>query len=195
MIEVRISDVRHFTFCQRVVWYRLVRGEAGRETAKMALGRRAEAALDELEKRRQMRQYGLEGAVRRFDVSLRSETLGVHGVCDLVLDVAGGERPAAFPVEVKTTRGGVGQHHVLQLAGYAMLLEEAGAATVDRAFVLLLPDDRVEQVSIGPAEREAFVKAVEQIRAMVETERFPEPTRHRSFCPDCEFVNFCGDVL
>jgi len=199
MISVRISDVRQYTFCQRVIWHRLVMGQTARETPKMEMGRQTEEALARLEKRRRLRRYGLDGATRRFGVSLRSEALGVHGVCDLVLEPTATTPPgapvAAVPVEVKTTRGGVGRHHVLQLAGYAMLLEEEGSAPIGRGFVLLLPEDKVEAVRLGELERDGFRRAVESIRMMIETQRFPEPTRYRSFCPDCEYVNFCGDVL
>jgi CRISPR-associated exonuclease Cas4 len=194
MISVRVSDVRQYIFCPRVIWYRRVLGQAGRETPKMAQGRGAEEALVRLEERRRLRRYGLEGAGRRFGVVYQSESLGLHGVCDLVLDVPG-PPPRSYPVEVKMTRGGVGRHHVMQLTAYAMLIEEAGGGLVDRGFVLLLPEDRVEEVLVGERERKALLRAVEAIRTMATTQRFPPPTRFRSFCPDCEFVNFCGDVL
>lgn len=194
MISLRISDLRQYTFCPRVVWYRLVVGQAGRDTAKMEMGQRAEEALVRLEQRRRLQRYGLEGAERRFSVPMSSDALGLHGVCDLVLEVPGDPR-RAYPVEVKTTRGGVGRHHILQLTAYAMLLEEGGAAPVDRAFVLLLPADRVVEVPVGERERAAVERTAAAIRRMVETQRFPRPTKHLSFCPDCEFVNFCGDVL
>lgn len=215
MRSVRVSDLRQYTFCARVIWHRVVMGEPTRETPKMKMGRDAEAALARLEKRRRLRRYGLEGATRRFDVTLESERLGLHGVCDLVLDVPArvetwprtgdvvleGLRPVertlparSYPVEIKTTRGGVGAHHVVQLAAYAMLLEESGAS-VERGFVLLLPEDRVVAVRIGREERDAVLRTHDEIARMIDRQRFPPPTRWRSFCPDCEYVNFCGDVL
>lgn len=142
--------------------------------------------------------------------------MGVCGVCDLVLEVSElivpwpefspatptGFRPisrvipaASYPVEVKTTQGGIGRHHILQLAGYALLLSEATGQLVDTGFVLLLPEDRVVAIELTDKDRNDFLSAVRSIRDMLQNERFPGPTRHVSFCPDCEHVNFCGDVL
>jgi CRISPR-associated exonuclease Cas4 len=216
MTWIRVSDVRQFAFCPRVIWHRGVNGQPSPETPKMEQGRHAEAALAKLEKRRGLRRYRLETAKRQFSVQLESSELGVCGICDLVLEVPEaselwprvGHRPvpglrqiakriagACHPVEVKTTRGGVSRHHVLQLAGYSMLLSEATGLPVETGFVVVLPDDRVTAVTLGDAERQAFLSAVSSIRELLASERFPEPTRYRSFCPDCEYVNFCGDVL
>ncbi|AKT38515.1 CRISPR-associated protein Cas4 [Chondromyces crocatus] len=198
MISLRVSELRQYSFCPRVVWYRQVLGQPGRETGKMAQGRDAEAALQKLEVRRRLHRYGLEEASRRFDVPLQSEVHGLHGICDLVLELPGASPEAprrAYPVEVKTTRGGVGRHHVVQLAAYALMLEASGVSPVERGYVLLLPADRVVEVPLGERERALVLRTAEAIRTMISCQRFPRATRYESFCPDCEFVNFCGDVL
>ena len=199
LLPLRVSDVRHYSFCPRVIWHRSVMGLPDHETPKMEKGRRAEVVLGRLEKRRGLRRYHLEQAERRFGVWLESKEHALRGVCDLVLDVHVPER-RLYPVEVKTTRGGLGQHHLLQLTGYALLLEasEAGSTAsfrVDTGFVILLPEDRIVPVTITDCERARFLDTLREIRLMLANQRFPEPTRFRSFCPDCEYVNFCGDVL
>lgn len=199
-IPLAVSDVRQWTFCPRVLWHRRVMPHRVNETPKMALGREAQSVLEGLEKKRTGRRYGLAGALRRFNVPLASARLGVRGFCDAVLDVpARGDVPRRlFPVEVKRTEGGAGAHHVAQLAGYAMLLEEQeglAEGSVSRGFLVLLPAGRVVTVELDKGPREAFLGALAGIREMIEKERFPEPTRHRGFCPECEYVRFCGDVL
>jgi CRISPR-associated exonuclease Cas4 len=199
-IPLAVSDVRQWTFCPRVLWHRRMMPHRVRETPKMALGRDAEAALERLESRRGARRYGLAAAARRFNVRLESGRLGVRGVCDLVLDVSAGAGgpPRVYPVEVKRTEGGASDHHTVQLAGYAMLLEEQESrpsGSVDTGFLLLLPVERLVRVTLDADLRAAFERALGDIRAMLLEERFPAPTRHRAFCPQCEYVRFCGDVL
>jgi CRISPR-associated exonuclease Cas4 len=199
-IPLAVSDVRQWTFCPRVLWHRRMMPHRVRETPKMALGRDAEAALERLERRRGARRYGLAAATRRFNVRLESARLGVRGVCDLVLDVpaAEGGPTRVYPVEVKRTEGGASEHHTVQLAGYAMLLEEQESrpsGSVDTGFLLLLPVERLIPVTLAAELRVAFENALGEIRAMLAEERFPAPTRHRAFCPQCEYVRFCGDVL
>ena len=216
MTLIRISDVRQYAFCPRVIWHRNMMGQAPPATPKMELGNTAEAALTKLEKRRSLRRYRLEGAARKFQVLLESGELGLTGVCDLVLEVPEGTiawpdlgtKPpaglksvlrvvpsAVYPVEVKTTRGGVGRHHVLQLTGYAMLLSGVTRLRVDTGFVLLLPEDRIVPVPITSVDRDEFILIVRSIRQMLELGNFPPATRHATFCPECEHLNFCGDVL
>jgi CRISPR-associated exonuclease Cas4 len=199
-IQLAVSDVRQWTFCPRVMWHRRMMPHRVRETPKMALGRDAEVALERLERRRSAQRYGLDAATRRFSVRLESARLGVRGVCDLVLDVpAGAAGPSrAHPVEVKRTEGGVSGHHAIQLAGYAMLLEEQESrpsGSVDTGFLLLLPVERLVPVNLAADLRASFERALGDIRGMLQHERFPAPTTHRAFCPQCEYVRFCGDVL
>lgn len=218
MIELRVSDTRHWTFCPRVIWHREMMALPVKRTRKMELGLEAEAALAKFERRRTARRYGLDRAKRRFDVVVESRRLRVRGVCDLVLDVPPTvttwptlpegvkgivpvelQKPRRlFPVDVKRTEGGMARHHAVQLAGYAMLLEEQEClppGAVDRGFVYLVPSEEVVSVRIDEDLRKAFEKALADIRVMMRAERFPPPTRHRGFCPECEYVNFCGDVL
>lgn len=199
-VPLAVSDVRQWTFCPRVLWHRRVMPHRVHETAKMALGRDAQTALEGLEKRRTARRYGLAIAERRFNVMVASRRLGVRGFCDAVLEVPvkEGAPRRLYPVEVKRTEGGASAHHVVQLAGYAMLLEEQEGleeGSVDRGFLVLLPSGRLVPVELGQPQRAAFTRALADIRAMLTTERFPEPTKHRGFCPQCEYVRFCGDVL
>lgn len=215
MTPVRVSDVRQWAFCPRVIWHRRVMGISTKPTPTMEWGKAAEEALRRKETRRRLRRYGLEDATRAFSVALEDCERRVSGVCDLVLTteerteswprfkggLPDGVCPVrlhvakrAYPVEVKRTAGGVRRHHVLQLAGYAELLEHNGYGKVDSGYVLLLPEDRIERVRLGSDEREAFWNAVRAIRDMMESDRFPQATRYRSFCGDCEFVNYCGDV-
>jgi len=199
-IELTVSETRQWTFCPRVLWHRRMMRHPTRETPKMTLGHDAEAALERLERRRTGRRYGLSAATRRFNVPLASRRLGVRGVCDLVLDTpASPSAPRRLhPVEVKRTHGGAATHHAVQLAGYAMLLEEVErlpAGSVSEGFLLLLPADRLVPIALDAVPRAAFEAALAEIRAMLDHERFPAPTKHRAFCPQCEYVHFCGDVL
>lgn len=200
MIELRVSDVRHWTFCKRVLWHRRVAPHRTKETPKMALGHETEAALAALERRRTSRRYGVERAERRFDVRVESDVYCVSGICDLVLDIPEtAEAPRRmFPVDVKRTTGGVSPHHLAQLAGYAVCLEETFGlplGSVDLGFIVVMPEERIVDADLGSAARRGFTDALAGIRAMLEDERFPEPTKHRSFCTECEYLNFCGDVL
>jgi len=60
MIDLRVNDLKQFTYCQRIVFYQYVMPVEKKATFKMEEGKRAEAVIDKLEKRRSLRGYRLE---------------------------------------------------------------------------------------------------------------------------------------
>ena len=73
----------------------------GKQTYKMGEGKAAQDMVEQLEMRRTLREYGLEGAVRKFGVWLENDDLGLTGKLDLLLEMA----TEAAIVEFKLTSG------------------------------------------------------------------------------------------
>jgi len=97
----------------------------------------AEAQIDELEKRRKLREYRLAEGTRRFHVWVKSTRLGLSGKLDLLIDSPEG----LFPVDFKMTTGQPHRNHVMQLCGYARLLEDCYQGEVTKGFVYLIPQN------------------------------------------------------
>ncbi len=189
---VRLTDVKNWAYCPRVVYYHRTMPDAGAPTHKMKAGIRAQEMVERLEVRRTLDRYGLGKARRIHGAWLRDEVLGLSGRVDLaVVDAEAGEGSV---VDYKLTAGEPGENHRLQLHGYAMLVERTFGVTVRRTFLYRIPDDRVFEMEMDAERRERVVAAVRGIRAMVERQELPEPTEDRGKCEDCEFANFCGDI-
>ena len=156
----------------------------------MATGREEEARIIALEERRGLKRYGMGSGQRRFDVWLRSSELGLEGVVDMIIDSTAGP----IPVDYKMVRF-IGDHHRLQLAGYAILLETQNGVTVDRGFIYDLEHEKIEVVDVTSDLRRRLDDAVEAIRTMIRDERIPEPTDRIRKCEECEYRRFCNDVL
>ena len=131
MLELTVTDIKQWAYCPRIPYYRHVMPVDFARTWKMERGRDIEAAVQAMEKRRGFRRYGLDHGERRFGVWLHSSRLGVAGKLDLLIVT---DR-AAFPVDFKDTEGGVRYNHRVQLAAYALIVEENLALTVPAAFV------------------------------------------------------------
>jgi len=190
-LELRASDLRQYAYCPRIAYYKhVLPGLGPPETFKMLHGRVEEDRLARLEARRKLRRYRLGEGVRRFGEWIACASLGLAGICDLVIESPIG----IFPVEFKMTEGGVAPGHRLQLAAYAMALEERHERPVQRGFVYLIPPEDVVVVQIDEALRKAVRSAARDIRAAVEGECLPPPTRLRSKCRQCEYLNLCNDV-
>ncbi|MCS6303981.1 MAG: CRISPR-associated protein Cas4 [Nitrospira sp.] len=190
-LKLRVNDLKQYEYCPRVVYYQYVMPVERKATFKMEHGRSAEDRLDELERRRGMRRYGLPDGRRHFHVWLTSDRLGLSGKLDLLIESSTGW----YPVDFKETTGAVRSNHLFQLCGYAFLIEEAYGGSVSQGFIYLIPGDRAEPVALTDQLRIDTLNALEKIREMIRLQRVPEPTEVQARCTDCEYRNYCGDVF
>jgi CRISPR-associated exonuclease Cas4 len=162
----------------------------GKPTYKMKEAIAAQELIEGLEMRRSLAKYGLEGAVRRFNVWLHDEALGLSGKADLVLESAA----EVAIVDFKLTSGEPGDNHRMQLAGYSLLAEATYRLPARRAFLYRIPDSRIFAIDITERLREAVTTAIAGIRNVGETQLCPDPTEVRGRCVECEYANYCADV-
>ena len=189
-LTLTVTDLKQWAYCRRIPFYTYVLPVDHVRSYKMERGKSAQAALEALERRRRLREYGLVDGERRFGVTLHSRRLGLSGKLDLLIVTS----EACFPVEIKDTEGGVRQNHRTQLAAYALLVEEAFEKPVPESFVYLVPSDEIVSVEISDAERRQVRDDLAAMRTMIADEVFPEPTPLRSRCTACEYQNYCGDI-
>lgn len=188
---VRVSDLRQWTYCPRVAFFTLVCPVPKVASFKMAVGLQKEQRLARLQRRRTLRAFGLDAGTVEADVSLWSPRLGLAGRLDLLIR----RGPQRFPVEVKFTHGPSRLNHHVQLTGYALMLEDLFGLPVPCGYVVRLPDDQVERIEIDTRLREATHSLLAALRQMITEERFPPASPILARCLDCEYHNFCGDVL
>ena len=186
----RVTDFKQWVYCPRVLYYLYCLPDVRPVTFKMQAGTEAGQRTEDLEERRSLRAYGLSAGEREYNVRLSSAQLGLRGTADMVIDAA----PEVIPVDFKDSDK-LGPHFVLQLAAYALLLEEARGCQVQRGFLYLIPLRRAEEVRIDRRLRAKFANALAQMMKMLNTETMPEPTSQRNKCVVCEFRRFCNDVL
>ena len=189
--DLRITDLKQFTYCPRMPFYQHVMGFHGKPTYKMEQGKMAQAAIEALERRRKFREYGLSDGKRHFDLWLYSRTLNVGGKLDLLIETD----DACYPVDFKYTTGRPHRNHLLQLAGYSLLVSEHFSKPVPAGFIFIITDDTTFRFPMSDSLLSEARSALQSINHMIELETFPEPTPVRARCIDCEYRNFCGDVF
>jgi CRISPR-associated exonuclease Cas4 len=187
---VRVSDLRQWTYCPRVVWWTHVCPVGKVESFKMKQGVAKERRLQRLQRRRTLHSFGLREGQIESNFSLYSPDLGLSGRLDLLIQ-RGASR---FPVEVKFTRGPARLNHRLQLAGYALLLEAEFGVPVPHGYVVRLPGDTIDKVTMDSPLRELAWRTIQAVRMTLIHERMPMPVPQPSRCSDCEYLRFCGDI-
>lgn len=192
---LQVTDLKQFAYCPRIVYYRHCLARVQPMTYKMNAGIEAQDRVEVLEERRSLRAYGVEQGERHFNVSLSSVGLGLSGQIDLVVETGEGDERRLIPVDFKLSRREPSRHFKLQLACYALLLEEMWGAPVEKGYIYLIPVRKSIDVAMTSRLRRDAQRHVDEIRSLVRAERMPAPTARRSHCVDCEYRRFCNDVL
>ena len=192
-----VTDIKQWTHCPRIVYYRYVLPRLRPVTALMREGQTRHQEESAFEERRSLRPYGLTAGERHFDVRLYSPVLGLRGRADMVIAVPGKDAPdaALTVVEYKLSDRKALRNWKLQLAAYAMLLEEQWGLPVRSAYIYYIGQRRAEEVPITPALRAGVQAAVDAMRGMIAGEEMPPPPRNQSICVSCEFRRFCNDTV
>ena len=205
-LSFRVSDLKQYFFCPRVVYYHTCLPDVRPTTFKMQVGREEGLAERHREERRSLRAYGLRAGECFFDLSLSSPRLCLHGRLDMAIRTADNALGAleAIPVDYKLTPGRTVAHFILQVVAYGMLLEEAWQIPVHRGFLYLIPSRRAREIEMtqapardkrGQALRDQVSAAVEAMTRIAVRELMPEPPRRKEKCRICEFRRFCNDVV
>jgi CRISPR-associated exonuclease Cas4 len=192
-----VTDLKQWTYCPRIVYYRYCLPNVRPITRLMAHGIDGHRAESGREERRSLRTYGLERGERHFDVVLQSEQLGLRGRIDLAIAVPERATPGAeaIVVDYKDSERRAGAHFKLQLAAYALMLEEAWSVPVRLGCIYHIPTRQVERIAITPALRAKVRATVAALHEAVIGERMPAAPAQRSPCVGCEFRRFCNDVV
>lgn len=190
-LPLRVHDLKQWAYCPRIVFYSHVMPVDKKSTYKMEHGRQAEEAIDALEKRRKLSEFGLAEGRRQFHVWCGSRALGLSGKLDLLIDSPVG----LFPVDFKASDRSVHENHIVQLCGYALLLEEKFGRPVERGFIFLIPIEEIVPVELTPERKERARNLLEEIRSAIASEAMPDPTEVRARCENCEYRNYCADIF
>jgi len=163
----------------------------------MEEGIRSHEEEETREERRSLRNYGLTTGERAFHLALQSTKLGLTGRVELAIAIPSREAPdaEAIVVEYKLSEKKAGSHFILQLAAYALLVEEVWGLPVKRGFLYSISLRKAEPVVITQHLRRKVIQTVMQIRRIVDNEIIPPPPNSLSRCGTCEFRRFCNDVI
>lgn len=184
-----VTDLKQYMYCPRIFYYHACLPQIRPVTYNIRAGIEAHEVEEERAKRRSLRMYGEIDGERIFNLAVQAPTLGLSGHIDEVVDTG----IELIPVDYKLANKAAYQYK-MQLAAYALLLEETQTVIVRRGFLYLIPVRRAEEVRITPGLRHGVREALKAMWRIQATEEMPGPTGWRQRCIDCEFRRFCNDV-
>ena len=161
------------------------------ETFKMKIGKQQSERTEKLEQRRNLSKYSLPEGSKIFKPFLISPKLSLSGIPDMVIV----QDKFAYPVEFKFTQREAFYNHKIQLAGYALLVEEKFNKIVPQAFIQKLPSKKIIKIPIDSKIKAKTLKIIEKMLIIIQKETFPPPPKSTNKCVDCEFQKFCNDIF
>ncbi|HWE60345.1 MAG TPA: CRISPR-associated protein Cas4 [Chloroflexota bacterium] len=192
-----VTDIKQWVHCPRIVYYRYVLPRVRPVTGLMREGQAHHQEESAYEERRSLRPYGISAGERYFDVQLYSAMLGLRGRADMVIAAPRKDAPDAglVVVEYKLSERKALRNWKLQLAAYALLLEEQWRLPVRRGYIYYIGRRCSEEVPITAALRTGVRTTIEAMRATIAGEQVPPPPRNQGICISCEFRRFCNDTV
>jgi len=87
------------------------------------------------------------------------------------------------------------RNHVLQVGGYARLVEDVMQKPVPAAFIYMAPRNQLVRVIVTDGLKDLVRARLHQMRDAIREQFLPGPTPARARCEECEFRNYCGDIF
>lgn len=187
------TDLKQYLYCPRILYYHHCLPDIRPITYKMEAGIRAHESESAREARRSLRPYGLKEAERQFDVWVESKELNLCGRIDLVLKTPDGKTDQVCPVEFKMSHR-AGNHWKIQLAAYALLLEDNWNVKAKQGYIYLIAQRRAEPIKLTTRLKKRVEQALAQMAEISLKESWPAAQKQRGKCRNCEFRRFCNDV-
>jgi len=181
-------EVKHYAYCPKIVWFTHVLHLSEPVTEAMKLGAELHEEAFVLPLLKMLRAKEV-----LKNVELKSRRLKVRGKVDYSVITEHGE---CVPIEVKwsePTKGGrVKRDHKLQLATYALMIEEENGRPVKQAAVYYAKTGVTVLLSLTEDIKEEAKKAIRKIHKIIETGEEPEVRVPRSRCLNCGFRRYCS---
>jgi len=118
------------------------------------------------------------------EIRLDSNNLQLRGIVDKVEIYEDGY----VPIELKTgkmPKQGMWPGHRIQIAAYAMLIEEKFKTNVKEAFVYYLDAKETRQISINPFMKEEIMNLVREVQELLKTQELPNYCKNKNKCVNC----------
>ncbi len=128
----------------------------------------------------------------KSEIKIQSDTLALTGVIDRIEEYKEG----SVPIELKTgsmPKEGVWPGHRIQIAAYALLLEEKLKQPIKEGFVHYLDKDIKRQISINPFLKQEVKDLKEKVRNLLNSVEIPEKTENNNKCKVCGLKEQCFD--
>ena len=188
--SVPVNLIRQWCYCPRVVYYMELIDMPIHRPVWVKQGEDFHQLEEKLWQRRNLSRFGLQQGKKHYNLSMKNDDFGLHGIADMVIEV----QDAVYPIEFKLSARNTKRSDVLQLVAYGMLAQRHFKKPASIGF-LVGKGKVLYKVSIDEEKCQQVMVVTKEICRMLEKGRKPESSASLTQCGACEYVNFCNDRL
>ena len=183
---IPINLIRHWCFCPRIVYYQELLQLNTYKPTWVYQGGELHSKIQILEERRGYKKYGLETAIRHFNISLKDPKYLFHGIADWVLETENQVYVVEYKSNLQLTLG-----YKLQLCAYSLLAQEYFKKSIKTGF--LISDNTSIEIEITGELIAKLNQIVKNIHQMLNKTIKPNSSATEAQCIQCEYINYCND--
>lgn len=186
--SIPVHLIRQWCYCPRIVYYIELTNYGVSYPVWVKQGEHFHSRQGTLWQRRNLSRFDLEAGKLHQNLEVSSVRYGLHGVVDMVVETDDAVYPVEFKLDSSVKRRGA----ILQLAGYALIVEDHFRKRCPHGF-LCEGEKRLHRIDITPELREETLSKAEAIRKMMEVGVKPDSSATPCQCTNCEYTNHCND--
>ena len=184
-----VSQIRQHCFCARIPWFNELLNMRSAKPLWVKQGESHHKRQTMLNRRRKLSRYGLDQGLLREDVELHDEDLGLHGICDAVIETEHAVHPLEFKLYGDKPRRG----QIYQLVAYGILCEKKFGKPASCGYILFGLRGQTQQINFDEKIRNDVLSATYSMRQNLERSTMPDSSASTAQCGQCEYLNYCND--
>ncbi len=188
LFDIPVHLVKEYLVCPRIPFFLEVQKKKSVLPLWIIQGSYHHQEQEKLMNKRTLRRFDIEDTEVLYKVPLRSDSMHMHGIVDMLLI---GEE-YVYPVEFKLHGNRPTYFQIMQLVAYALLAEETYNKTCKTAFVMFEAKGKTFPVSIDEKKRQGLQKVLHDLRESF-TGTLPDSSVPLTHCIQCRFLTFCND--
>ena len=184
-----VSQIRQHCFCPRIPWFNELLNMKSASPLWVKQGEAHHTRQTMLNRRRKLSRYGLDQGLLHEDVELHDGGLGLHGICDAVIET----EQAVYPLEFKLYGDKPRRGQIYQLVAYGILCEKKFCKSATCGYILFGQRGQTQHVNFDEKIRIEVVNAIYSMRQNLEHSCIPDSSASFAQCGQCEYLNYCND--
>jgi len=126
----------------------------------------------------------------KSEYKVAAEDLGITGKVDQVLVYP----DSVVPIEIKSGRApkeGAWENHKIQLAAYALLLENTFKVSIPAGYVKYIDENASRRIEINAFLKDQVKELIKNVYALLKSKKLPKKCDNLNKCEKCGLKNIC----